>query len=271
MRGTQRRWFSISFTLLCLALTAGLLQFVRDRLGDESTFTGWTLLSATAGLYLLTARKKMIRQRLGPVAGWLQMHMYMGVFASCVFLMHIGWPIRGIFETALASAFVFVAVSGILLGVISRTTPMRLAAIKQDFPYERIPQMQLAVATDAHEVALDSTAFDEGATLSEYYQRRLLPYFQTRRGFFYVMFPTGGKRRALLRELADLDRYLGEYGVGSRKHLAKMVQAKDDLDYHQALQKRLQLMFMAHVALTWALAILIGVHVVMVYRFQGFM
>ncbi len=73
----------------------------------------------------------------------------------------------------------------------------------------------------------------------------------------------------MLRELTDLDRYLAEQGLQSRQQLATMVQAKDDLDYHYALQTRLRLMFAMHTALTWTLAILIAVHVVLVYRFQG--
>lgn len=269
MRLEQKRWMAAMFTFVCVAATIGVLQYTRDHLGDESIFTGWTLLVATAGLYLLTLRKKLIRLKLGPVAGWLQVHAYMGTFASIVFLMHIGWPVRGIFETTLAFSFVFVAATGILLGVLSRITPKRLAAISNDYHLERIPALQAGVANQAHSLALGSTQFGEGATLSEYYQRRLLPFFQTQRSVLYVLFPNGVKRRRLLRELSDLDRYLADNGAENRQALSQMVKAKDDLDYHYALQTRLKLMFTMHVSMTWALAVMIGVHVVMVYRFQG--
>lgn len=269
MKGRQRRIFAVTFTLVCVAITASCVQFVRDRLGDEANFTGWTLLASTAGLYLLSLRKKYITWRLGPVAAWLQVHAYMGTFASVVFLMHIGWPIRGLFESLLAACFVIVAVTGILLGVMSRTTPRRLAAIAQDYHLEQIPVMQANVARDAHNVALQSAGFGEGATLSEYYQRRLLPFFRSPRSIFYRLVPNGIRRRQLLRELNDLDRYLADQGLHSRQSLAMMVKSKDDLDYHYALQTRLKLMFTMHVALTWSLALMIGVHIVLVHRFQG--
>lgn len=269
MKGPQRRTLSMTLTLLCVSLTLGFVQFTRDRLGDESTFTGWTLLAATVGLYLLPLRKKLIRYRLGPVAGWLQMHVYLGAFASAVFLMHIGWPIRGIFELLLAGAFAFVTLSGLLLGVMSRTTPRRLAAIPEDFHLEQIPARQAVVARAAHKVALGSAQFGEGATLSEYYQRRLLPFFQSPRSFFYLLAPNGFTRRQLLRELGDLDRYLADQGIASRQTLAAMVRSKDDLDYHYALQTRLRLLLSMHVLLTWALALMTGLHVVLVHRFQG--
>ncbi len=269
MNTRRRRVLASTSTLIAVAVTALIVQWTRNRLGDESTVTGWTLLASTAGLYLLTARKKLIQMKLGPVSAWLQMHAYMGSFASVVFLMHIGWPIRGIFETFLAACFVIVAVSGMVLGVMSRMTPRKLAAIPMDYHLDQIPALQAAVARDAHQTAIRSADFGEGATLAEYYQRRLLPFFQLPRSWFYRMIPNGIRRRKLLRELGDLDRYLAKQGIASRRSLAAMVRSKDDLDYHYALQKRLQLLFTAHVALTWALALMITVHVVLVYRFQG--
>ena len=265
----RRRIIASSLTLVAVIATALAVQSVANRMGDTSTATGWTLLIATAGLYLLSLRKKLIQHRMGPVAAWLQMHTYMGSFASVVFLMHIGWPVRGWFEIALASCFMIVAVTGIALAYMNRSLPKRLAAIKQDFRLELIPALRLSVTKDAHELAIHSSSFGEGATLVEYYQRRLLPFFLSRRSLFYRMIPTGYTRRQLLRELNDLDRYLAYQGLQSRQQLATMVQTKDDLDYHYALQTRLRMMFAMHIALTWSLAVMIAVHVVLVYRFQG--
>ncbi len=267
----RRRIFASSLTLVAVIATALAVQSIANRLGDASTATGWTLLVATAGLYLLSLRKKLIQFRLGPVSAWLQMHTYMGSFASLVFLMHIGWPIRGWFEIALATCFTIVAVTGIVLAYMSRSLPKRLAAIKQDFRLELIPALRLSVTKDAHELALHSASFGEGSTLVEYYQRRLLPFFLSRRSLLYRLIPTGYTRRQILRELNDLDRYLADQGLQSRQQLAAMVQTKDDLDYHYALQTRLRMMFALHIALTWSLAIMIAIHVVLVYRFQGAM
>ncbi|MDX1930202.1 MAG: hypothetical protein SFV81_26980 [Pirellulaceae bacterium] len=265
----SRRIIASSLTLASVFATALAVQSVANRLGDASIATGWTLLIATAGLYLLSLRKKLIQFRLGPVSAWLQMHTYMGSFASVVFLMHIGWPIRGVFEIALATCFTIVAVSGIVLTYMSRALPRRLAAIKQDFRLELIPALRLSVTKEAHELAIHSASFGEGATLVEFYQQRLLPFFLSRRSWLYRLIPTGYTRRQLLRELNDLDRYLAAQGLQSRQQLAAMVQTKDDLDYHYALQSRLRMMFAMHVALTWSLAIMIAIHVVLVYRFQG--
>ncbi len=266
---TRRRTRSLTITFAAVAITALGVEWTSRRLGDESTFTGVILLVATASLYLLTLRKKRIAAPLGPVSAWLQMHVYVGIFTSTVFLMHVGWPIRGPFELCLAACFCFVAISGIVLGIMSRLTPLRLSAVQSDHSLERIPAVQVALAEDAHQAALKSTRLGEGATLSEYYQRRLLPYFQNGRGWLYLLLPTGAKRRQLLRELEDLDRYLSVGGLNYRQQLSLMVQSKDDLDYREALQKRLRMLFTMHVALTWTLIILVAVHVTLVLRFSG--
>jgi|LakMenEpi03Aug12_release.lakeMendotaPanAssembly.Ray.scaffolds.fasta_scaffold01613_25 hypothetical protein len=266
---TRKRMRLLAVTMAAVALTALAVDWISRRLGDESTFTGIVLLLATSSLYLLSIRKRMVTYRVGPVAAWLQWHVYAGTFTSLVFLMHIRWPVRGPFELCLASCFIFVAVSGFALGVLSRLTPLRLSALRQEHALEQIPALQYAVAEQAHRVALGSTKLGEGATLSEYYQRRLLPYFQTQRSWLYRLLPTGGRRRQLLLELADLDRYLASSGLDCRHQLSTMVQSKDDLDYQLALQSRLRWLFKVHVALTWSLVILIAVHVALVLGFSG--
>ena len=269
MHVRTRRTLSLTLTLLAVGLTATAVQAVRDRLGDTATTTGWTLLTATAGLYLLSLRKQLSHARWGYVASWLQVHVYLGTFASIVFLMHVGWPVRGWFEIALASCFAIVAASGIGLGLLSRQTPRKLAALAIDHRPEAIPSLRAHIAREAHAVALGSATLGEGATLAEYYQRRLLPFFQAPRSWMYHWLPSGIERRRLLRELDDLERYLAEAGSARRAQLAVMVVSKDDLDYQYALQTRLRMCYALHMALTWALALMVGVHVVLVYRFQG--
>ncbi len=271
MRARVRRSLSITATLFAVGLTALAVQWTRDHLGDASTLTGWTLLVSTAGLYTLSARKQWITLPVGRVAAWLQVHMYLGTFASLVFLMHIGWPVRGVFEICLAGCFVFVSASGIALAIVNRRTPLKLATIAVDRRVELIPALRVRVAQEAHRIALESSQIGEGATLADHYQQTLLPFFQSRRSWLYRLLPNGIQRRKQLRELANLERYLADSGNVSRQALAQLVTHKDDLDFQYALQTRLRMFYAMHVALTWTLAMLVGVHVVLVYRFQGVM
>ncbi|MGN6544810.1 MAG: hypothetical protein ACTHK7_07160 [Aureliella sp.] len=265
----MRRIASATATLLAVGVTWLALEQVRRSLGDPATASGWTLLASTLGLYALGIRKRFARSTLGPVAGWLQMHTYLGGFALVVFVWHVGWPVRGYFESVLAAMFLFISLSGAVLIWHSRRVPQKLAAVKNDYRLEDIPEIQAALAASAHKLALESSSSGAGATLAEYYQRRLLGYFHSRRSWLYRCLPTGSKRRALLRELEDLDRYLDPDAREYRRQLAELVVARDDSDFHQALQRRLRFLVTSHVALTWSLLLMIAAHVVLALRFQG--
>ncbi|RMF40145.1 MAG: hypothetical protein D6753_12295, partial [Planctomycetota bacterium] len=138
--------------LVILALWMGL-WWHQQRLGDRAVASGWILLGLSASLLLLSIRKRIYRVGWGRVAWWVRWHKYAGILAAAVFLMHIGWPIRGWFESLLAVVFVLVTVTGIALGVLSRTSPQRLLALSEDYRLECIPGLQRAVADAAHAAA----------------------------------------------------------------------------------------------------------------------
>ncbi len=266
-----RRLLAFTATLIAVAVTMLALEQVSQWLGDPAMTSGWTLLVSTLGLYGLGLRKRAIRKPLGRVAAWLQVHTYLGLFALSIFFLHVGLPIRGRFEIALASMFLFISASGGVLLWYSRRVPKLLAAVKRDLRLEDIPHLQAQMAEQAHEAVLQSAQSAAGATLAEYYQRRLLNFFHAPRSLLYRILPTGHKRRQLLRELDDLDRYLDDQSVPCRQKLSALVISKDDTDFHRAMQQRLRWLMTCHVALTWSLLVMIALHVVLVLRFQGAM
>ena len=266
-----RRLLASTITLIAVAVTILALEQVSQWLGDPAMTSGWTLLASTLGLYGLGARKRMIRRPLGRVATWLQAHTYLGLFALSVFFLHVGWPVRGNFEWALACMFLFISMSGGVLLWYSRRVPKLLSAVKRDLRFEDIPKLQADMADQAHQAVLQSAESAAGATLADYYQRRLLSFFHSPRSLIYRIVPTGHKRRQLLRELDDLDRYLDNQSLPYRQRLSALVIGKDDTDFHRAMQQRLRWMITAHVVFTWSLLVMITLHVVLVLRFQGAM
>lgn len=266
-----RRAVAATVTLVAVAITMLALERVSQWLGDPTMTSGWTLLLSTLGLYGLGIRRRMIRQPLGRVATWLQVHTYMGLFALSVFFLHVGLPIRGRFESALAGMFLFISGSGAVLLWYSRRMPKHLSAVKRDYRFEDIPQLQAQMAEQAHQAVLASAESVAGATLAEYYQRRLLGFFHSPRSLIYCLLPTGHKRRQLLRELDDLDRYLDQPSLPFRQKLSALVISKDDTDFHRAMQQRFRWLVTCHVALTWSLLVMIALHVILVLRFQGAM
>ena len=53
------------------------------------------------------------------------------------------------------------------------------------------------------------------------------------------------------------------------KGFIKLIQAKDSLDYHRAMQGLLKGWLFVHIPLTYAMLVFIFVHVVLVHAFRG--
>ncbi len=185
----MRRLLAFSLTLVSVAITIVVLEQVSQWLGDPAMTSGWTLMASTLGLYGLGMRKRLIAKPLGRVAIWLQVHTYLGLFALSVFCLHVGWPIRGRFEIALAGMFLFISATGGVLIWVSRRVPKQLSAVKRDLRFEDIPQLQAQMAEQAHQAVLQSAESAAGATIADYYQRRLLGFFHSPRSLIYRLVP----------------------------------------------------------------------------------
>jgi hypothetical protein len=98
---------------------------------------------------------------------------------------------------------------------------------------------------------------------------RLSKFFECRRGLAYMLVPTGRKRRQLVAEIEELDRFLAKDDRRISRELAIMVRKKDDLDYHTAMQGRLKLWLFVHIAITYSLLIFSVVHGVLAHAFGG--
>ena len=70
-----------------------------------------------------------------------------------------------------------------------------------------------------------------------------------------MLIPTGGRRRRLLSDLKDLERYVENDGRSTADRFAALVRRRDDLDYQFALQLRLRLWVAFHSILTVALVV----------------
>ncbi len=272
----KKRVSNRSRPIRCLAITGmavGILVFMmnwsHDALGRPDWISGYTLLASCIGLMLLPLRKKLLVLPLGSVAIWQQVHHYLGLFAVASFLLHAGFPIHGIHEIAMSGLFVIISASGVLGWWINRSTPRLLATAGPSVLRDDIAMRREEIANRAYAVALSSAARVESAILAEHYSSRLRKFFGTGRSLFYCLFPTGVKRRALLRDLDHLTRYLGSDGRLAQRTMIELVRDRDDLDFQWALQNRLRMWVICHVSFVWSFFLLVALHVYWVYRFHG--
>jgi hypothetical protein len=256
--------------LLALSAIWILVRLQERNLGSSALMTGYLLLAALLFLALYNVRKRLPSLPLGSSTAWLQCHLYVGMGSVGVFALHAGlaWP-DGILDALLALTYVLTVGSGMLGLYLSRTIPAQLARVGVEPIYERIPAIQRQLGRQADELVLEAAANSGATTLADFYSQRLCDFFQRPRGMPYLLRPTSSLRRALMREMHDVRRYLCDQERAACERLFALVRRKDDLDFHQARQKLLKLWLFGHIALTYVLLIGALVHGLVAHAFDG--
>ena len=232
--------------------------------------TGWLLLGLLVFLTLYNVRKKLPFLPLGSSTAWLQCHIYVGLGAIWIFLLHTSFRVPdGIFESSLAGLYLLVTASGIYGLYLTRTLPRRLAALGEEVIWERSPELRRKTADRAQDLVLEARDQASAGVIIDFYSRRLFRFFEGSRDWRYYLRPTSTLRRQLLAELSELTRYLGEPQQQLVKELAALTARKDDLDYHFALQGWLKCWLFAHIGGTYALLLFACFHTVMAHAFHG--
>ena len=84
-----------------------------------------------------------------------------------------------------------------------------------------------------------------------------------------MIYPSGRLRRQLVAEIQELNRYLGESEREVGGQLRSLVQQKDDLDFHFAIQGRLKVWMFVHIGLTYSLLITALLHGLLAHVYSG--
>jgi hypothetical protein len=180
----------------------------------------------------------------------------------------LAWP-NGVLETALAMVYLLSFGSGLAGLYLTRAIPLQLARLGEEVIYERIPAFRRQVALEVNETVLGAVSASGATTLADFYTARLYDFIHKPRGVSYLARPTSTLRRALMREMQDVRRYLSDHEQAACERLFALVRRKDDLDFHEARQKLLKLWLFAHIALTCALVLLALLHGLVAHAFHG--
>lgn len=266
---SDRRFRLMGLTVGLLSLFAVLIWYQNKNLQHSSFTTGYVLLGCIVFLTAFNIRKKLpFLPAFGSAAMWMQLHIYVGFSTFLIFAFHIGWKIpNGLFEGFLAGIYMFVALSGVYGLYITRTFPRKLASLNEEVIYERIPTFRSQIAAQTRELILN--ACESSDVLAKFYVNRLVYFLERPRGLVYMLSPTGNMRRRILTEIRDLDRYLAPEQRNVSRQLKELVQKKDDLDFHSALQGKLKLWMFLHIGFTYSLLIISILHGVMAHAFSG--
>jgi hypothetical protein len=266
----RQRWFGTLFFVVASALAVVVHRRGRASIGNWTFLNGWVLLGVMLLLASYNARKKLPFLPVASSEGWLQFHIYAGLFTGTLFILHLDfrWPASW-FGQLFAGIYALVMVSGIFGLVLSRVFPKRLVARGGEVFYEQIPALRHKLATEAEALALASIPAGAATTLAELFERRLRAFLAGPRNFWPHLLESRRPLNALLDDLHDLRRYLNEPERATLDQMEKIVRQKDGLDYHFALQTTLKLWLFVHLPLTYSVLICTAAHLAIVFAFSG--
>jgi len=266
----SRRLRNTALTFAALGGWVAWKQWREAGLSSTSFDTGYVLLAAILFLALYNFRKKLPVLPWTTSAGWLQLHLYVGVSTAILLGLHVDWRVpNGIFETILTSLYLATFTSGLIGIYWTRTLPRKLTRVSEEVIYERIPMLRSQVRDRAEQAVLETVRSSGATTLGEFYSDRLHEFFQQPRGLRYFLRPDNRLRRQLLAELTEVKRYLSEPERKTCEQLFAWIRRRDDLDYHEALQWRLKAWLFVHIGLTYPLVAVACVHGLLAHLFDG--
>lgn len=263
--------------ILIAALASAMLWIVAlyaSGLRDPRYLDGW-LLAGGMGLQIyfhIATKANWLTPR--SATRWRKFHIILGFLLIAVFVSHTNFTLPDtVFEWALWTAFVLVAVSGVFGTYLAWSLGTR-RMIESGLTYDRIPARieELAASVAALvtrpvpnpvSVALPAPAYD--AWIADLYTHHLQDFFKGPRNWSAHLI--GGERHLhnLTDEIDSLARYVDKPSEEKLAKIRTLVIEKDRADFahvYLGLGRGWQLV---HVPVTYALLVLTLVHVVVAY------
>lgn len=266
----RRRLINMFWLLLAVGLLATVKTLAERGLYTTEFLTGWVLFAAIVGLTAFSLRKRLPFLPLGNAALWMQLHIYLGFFSIAAYWIHSGSSsTHGYFDVVLESLFLLVAVSGIVGLILSRVLPQRLTRRGENLLYERLAGFNARLRREVEELVLRAGAEHGSIAIPEFYNHWLGPFFLQPRNFWSHVLESRAPLHRLSEKITALERYLGDGEQAIMQEIIQRVETKNELDYQYAAQSLLKRWLFVHIPLTYGLLLLVTVHAVLVYAFDG--
>lgn len=267
--------------VLVVAISAGLFWFVwiyGIGLRDPRYLDGW-LLAAGMGvqLYFHVAMKT---GGLSPKSAtrWRKLHIFLGYVLIAAFISHSDFtlPDTG-FEWALWAGFVLVTLSGIF-GTYLTWSLQAKGVIDEGVTYDRIPARRLELARGVHAIigttnppapAIALPAPPHDAWIRDLYATHLRVFFQGPRNYAAHLIGSQRPIKRLGEQIDSLSRFVDQPSQEKLAAIKSLAIEKDRLDFARVYLGLAKAWQFVHVPVTYALTVLIVLHVVVVYAYSS--
>ena len=262
-----RRLFGVALLVLVALLCLLVYQASTRALHNTHFTTGWFLWALMVCLGVFNVRKKLPYLPLPSNSAWLQVHIYLGYLTVVVFALHIDFRAPdGYLEIGLALLYGLAVLSGLVGLALARNIPGRLRIRGESVIFERQPSILLQLRRELEKQALDDS---QAATIADFYARRLIPFFARPRHLGWHLMQSTRPLVTLRNDFTALERYLDDGQKEKQAAIVRLIELKDDLDYHYAHQAVLKYWLFLHIPLSYSLLLLGVVHGALAHAYRG--
>ena len=267
--------------LLIAAISIGLFSLVwiyGNGLRDPRYLDGW-VLAAGVGLQLFFhTAMKTARLSTRSALRWRKVHIFIGYLLIAAFISHSDFSLPDTsLEWALWASFVLVTLSGIF-GTYLAWSLQAKRGIDERVSYDRIPARRAELAREVHaavaktdqpEAAIALPAPPYHAWITDLYTNHLRDFFQGQRNFTAHLIGSQRPLKRLTDEIDTLSSYVDQQSKEKLAAIKNLVVEKDRLDFARVYLGLTKGWLFVHVPVTYALTVLVVVHILIVYAFSS--
>jgi hypothetical protein len=219
----------------------------------------------------LGLRKRAPSLRIGRPAVWLRAHVWLGLSAFVVIVLHSGFSMGGPLTTSLLLLLGFITLSGLVGVGIQQVMPrIMLSELQEEIPFDTMDTVLSTLRQSADGIVQALAPKSEAQppddtyrTFNEWYTRDIRPYLYDVKGN-QAMVANDRKSRLLF---AHLRKLLPPPVHPSVEKIEKLVEQRRQLARQARLHYVLYGWLLVHVPLSAALLVLIFVHALMALRY----
>jgi Fe-S-cluster-containing dehydrogenase component/CRP-like cAMP-binding protein len=232
--------------------------------------TGYAGLTGIVGVMLYPLRKKIYRHRAGPLRYWMLAHVYLGVVAAILLLVHAGTSLGGWLTTSLYFSFDAVLLSGLFGIACYYAVPRIMTSIEEEpLLIEDLVQRRQELAEQLDQLMKQGR---DDYQLRVLVDEKVRPHFHTT-GYLLRQYLRRESLRTLLDaareefkpELESLDDKELRERLMDAIEITVTIRRADSLIY---LHRLLKLWIPPHIISTALMLALMLVHIIQVYLFR---
>ncbi|MEM7358523.1 MAG: hypothetical protein AAF431_05480 [Pseudomonadota bacterium] len=270
MTFAKRRLRNTMVTIGLVILSYQWLEIVALSLNIQQYYSGWLLVVLILLMLGLNLKKRFSQLGVGRTAGWAQFHYYSGILLFAVFLKHIEFALPdGLVEQVLAGLLALLTFGGLAGLLINRIFARRLAYSDEEILFERIPLYREQLQERVEALILEATEQSKSSTLADYYLLHLADFFARPGNTWSHLIGRSIPVQQIRQNLEQQMRYLAREEAAYALQLARLVEQKNNLDKHRALQGAMKYWGLAHLPVALVLSVFVIIHIVLVYAFRG--